>query len=64
MKNKLINYLAGLGIPLCALSAGASCTGVCGSCRLSCVPGIFVVLLLFCNVLYKKFKTRMGRCNG
>lgn len=64
MKNKLINYLAGIGIPLCALSAGTGCIGVCGNCRLSCAPGILVAIILVCNMLYRKFKARMEKCHG
>lgn len=64
MKNRLINYLAGIGVPLGAFGAGAGCTGVCGSCRLSCAPGIFAVLVLTGNMLYKKWKARTGQCHG
>lgn len=64
MKNKLINFFSGIGIPLCALGIGTGCTGVCGSCRLSCAPGILVAIIVVLNVLYKKFKSRMGKCHG
>ena len=35
MKNKLINFIAAMGIPVSGITTqGAGCTGICGSCTL------------------------------
>lgn len=60
MKNKLISFLIAMGIPVSALQTqGAGCTGVCGSCNLSCTPGVVALLLLAGKVLYKNLQGRV-----
>lgn len=57
MKNKIISFFIAMGIPVSALSTqGAGCTGICGSCSLSCTPGVVALLLLGAKALYKKRK--------
>ena len=45
MKNRSITFLAAMGIPLSTATGVSGCTGVCGSCQLSCVPGVLAVIL-------------------
>lgn len=60
MKNKIISFLIAMGIPVSALSTqGAGCTGICGSCNLSCTPGVVALLLLGAKALYKNCKGRV-----
>lgn len=60
MKNKVISFLIAMGIPVSALSTqGAGCTGICGSCSLSCTPGVIALLLLGAKAAYKNFKGRV-----
>lgn len=60
MKNKIISFLIAMGIPVSALSTqGAGCTGICGSCSLSCTPGVIALLLLGGKAAYKNFKGRV-----
>ena len=55
MKNKIISFLIAMGIPVSSIStASGGCTGICGSCQLSCTPGILALLLLGSKFLYKK----------
>ena len=62
MKNKLISFLVAMGIPVSAISTqGAGCSGICGSCNLSCTPGIFALLLLGVKALYKNYKGRVAQ---
>ena len=53
MKNKLINFIAAMGIPISGITThGAGCTGICGSCSLNCAPGIvFWQARQFTNVI-------------
>ncbi|CAK7042872.1 hypothetical protein [Phascolarctobacterium sp.] len=62
MKNKIITFLAALGIPVSSLGGTSGCTGVCGNCQLSCVPGVVAVVILTCKVISKKLaeKRHMG----
>ena len=56
MKNKLINFIAAMGIPVSGITTqGAGCTGICGSCSLNCAPGIVALLLLAGKAIYKRY---------
>lgn len=56
MKSKLINFIAAMRIPISGITTqGAGCTGICGSCSLNCVPGIFALLLLAGKAVYKRY---------
>ena len=56
MKNKLINFIAAMGIPISGITThGAGCTGICGSCSLNCAPGIVALLLLAGKAIYKRY---------
>lgn len=60
MKIKLMNFIMAMGIPVSAISTqGAGCTGLCGSCSLSCAPGVVALLLLAAKAIYKKAKGRV-----
>ena len=64
MKNKLINFIAAMGIPVSGITTqGAGCTGVCGSCSLNCAPGIVALLLLAGKVFYKRYHSGGGSMN-
>ena len=55
IRNKLITFIAAMGIPISSVTSSAGgCTGVCGNCRLSCVPGVVALLILLVKVLKKK----------
>ena len=55
MRNKIISFLVAMGIPVSSIStASGGCTGICGSCQLSCTPGILALLLLGSKFLYQK----------
>ena len=55
MKNKIISFFVAMGIPISSIStASGGCTGLCGSCQLSCTPGVLALLLLGGKFLYKK----------
>jgi len=63
MKNKIVSFLIAMGIPVSSISSvSGGCTGICGSCQLSCTPGILALLLLGSKFLYKKLlnKGRVG----
>lgn len=61
MKNKLINFIAAMGIPVSGITTqGAGCTGICGSCSLNCAPGIVALLLLAGKVFYKRYHSGGG----
>ncbi len=62
MKNKILTFLAAMGIPVSAWGSTSGCTGTCGNCQLSCFPGILAVVILCCKVGYKKIaeKRRVG----
>lgn len=64
MKNKLLSYMAGFGVSFCSVSVGNGCTGICGSCRMNCIPGLAMLVILFANVLIKKLRTRAEHSNG
>lgn len=60
MKTKLMNFVVAMGIPVSAISTqGAGCTGICGSCNLSCTPGVIALVILAAKVVYKKTKGRV-----
>lgn len=60
MKTKLMNFVMAMGIPVSAFSTqGAGCTGICGSCNLSCTPGVVALLILAAKAVYKKAKGRV-----
>ena len=60
MKIKLMNFLVAMGIPVSAISAqDTGCTGICGSCSLSCAPGVIALFILAVKVLYKKAKGKV-----
>ena len=62
MKNKLINFIAAMGIPVSGITAqGAGCTGICGSCSLNCAPGIVALLLLAGRAIYKRYHSGVGQ---
>lgn len=54
MKNRGVTFLAAMGIPLSTATGVSGCTGVCGSCQLSCVPGVLAVIILGGKVLSRK----------
>lgn len=57
MKNRVLTFLLSMGIPVSAFSAqGGGCTGICGSCHLSCTPGVFALLLLGGKYFYGRLK--------
>ena len=56
MKNKLINFIAAMGIPVSGITTpGAGCTGLCGRCCLHCAPGFVSLLLLAGKAIYKRY---------
>lgn len=64
MKNKLINFIAAMGIPISGITTqGAGCTGICGSCSLNCAPGIVALLLLAGKAIYKRYHSGGGSMN-
>lgn len=59
IRHKLITFIAAMGIPISSVTSSAGgCTGVCGSCQLSCVPGVVALLILLVKVLKKKVVQR------
>lgn len=62
MKNRIITFFAAMGIPVSTVTGAVGCTGVCGSCQLSCVPGVLAVIILGIKVLHRKIavKRRAG----
>lgn len=60
MKNKLLNFLVAMGIPVSAIGTQSSgCTGICGSCSYNCTPGLFALLLLVAKAVYKNLSNRV-----
>lgn len=56
MKNKIITFLVSMGIPLNIFNTNNFCTGVCGNCKVNCMPGcIFLFFILF-KLIVKKLK--------
>lgn len=56
---RALTFCAALGIPAASIgSAAGGCSGICGSCQLSCAPGAAAVLLLAVKLLYKKLHSR------
>ena len=56
MKNKMINIIVSMGIPVIAITPQeAGCTAICGSCSLNCAPGIVALLLLAGKAIYKHY---------
>ena len=43
MRNKVITFCAAMGIPISSWGSTFGCTGICGSCQLSCLPGAAVL---------------------
>lgn len=59
MKEKALTFLCSMGIPFSALSTnGTTCTGICGSCQLTCIPGVLALLLLAGKYMYRKYVGR------
>lgn len=58
MKNKVITFLAAIGIPISALWNRGSCTGACGSCQLGCLPVVLAVVILSFKIIRKKIKDK------
>lgn len=57
MKNKLINFLIAMGIPVTTLSVQSpGCTGLCGSCGFNCTPGILALFFLAGKYCYQRMK--------
>lgn len=50
MRNKVITFCAAMGIPI----SSWGCTGICGSCQLSCLPGAAAVVILSVKIFSKK----------
>lgn len=61
MKNKLLTFCLGMGIPVSSISVvGSGCTGACGSCNLNCTPGIVALMVLLCRVAWCRLQKRMS----
>ena len=54
MKNKVITFCAAMGIPISSWGSISGCTGICGSCQLSCLPGAAAVVILLVKIFSKK----------
>lgn len=54
MKNKVITFCAAMGIPISSWGSISGCTGICGSCQLSCLPGAEAVVILLVKIFSKK----------
>lgn len=60
MKAKVITFLCSLGIPISALTTQNGCTGICGSCQMTCFPGVFALVILAVKYLYKRYLWRLN----
>ena len=54
MRNKVITFCAAMGIPISSWGSTFGCTGICGSCQLSCLPGAAAVVILSVKIFSKK----------
>jgi hypothetical protein len=43
-----------MGIPISSWGSTFGCTGICGSCQLSCLPGAAAVVILSVKIFSKK----------
>jgi len=54
MRNKVITFCAAMGIPISSWGSTFGCTGICGSCQLSCLRGGAAVVILSVKIFSKK----------
>ena len=43
MRNKVITFCAAMGIPISSWGSTSGCTGICGSCQLSCLAAVVIL---------------------
>lgn len=56
MKNKIITFLVSMGIPLNIFNTSNFCTGVCGNCKVNCMPGFIFLFFILFKLIVKKLK--------
>lgn len=54
MRNKVITFCAAMGIPISSWGSTFGCTGICGSCQLSCLPGAAAVVILSVKIFLRR----------
>lgn len=54
MRNKVITFCAAMGIPISSWGSTFGCTGICGSCQLSCLPGAAAVVIFSKKIAEKR----------